>query len=29
VLFDQALLVEGVKLKDPSHFVKRLNRLLS
>ena len=29
VLFDQALLVEGVKLKDPSSFVKRLNRLLS
>jgi molecular chaperone HtpG len=29
VLFDQALLVEGVKLKDPADFVKRLNRLLS
>jgi len=29
VLFDQALLVEGIKLKDPSDFVKRLNRLLS
>jgi len=29
VLFEQALLVEGVKLKDPSDFVKRLNRLLS
>ena len=29
VLFDQALLVEGVKLKDPSDFVKRLNRLLT
>ncbi|MDR0447622.1 MAG: molecular chaperone HtpG [Treponema sp.] len=29
VLFDQALLVEGVKLKDPSDFVKKLNRLLS
>ena len=28
VLFDQALLVEGIKLKDPSDFVKRLNRLL-
>ena len=28
VLLDQALLVEGVKLKDPSDFVKRLNRLL-
>ena len=29
VLLDQALLMEGVKLKDPSDFVKRLNRLLS
>jgi len=29
VLFEQALLVEGVKLKDPADFVKRLNRLLS
>jgi molecular chaperone HtpG len=29
VLLDQALLVEGVKIKDPSDFVKRLNRLLS
>jgi molecular chaperone HtpG len=29
VLLDQALLVEGVKLKDPAGFVKRLNRLLS
>jgi molecular chaperone HtpG len=29
VLFDQALLVEGIKLKDPSDFVKRLNRLIS
>lgn len=28
VLLDQALLVEGVKLKDPADFVKRLNRLL-
>ncbi|MCL2210567.1 MAG: molecular chaperone HtpG [Treponema sp.] len=28
VLLDQALLVEGLKLKDPSDFVKRLNRLL-
>jgi len=28
VLFDQALLVEGVKIKDPTDFVKRLNRLL-
>ncbi|GMO48734.1 MAG: molecular chaperone HtpG [Termitinemataceae bacterium] len=29
VLLDQALLMEGLKLKDPSDFVKRLNRLLS
>jgi molecular chaperone HtpG len=29
VLFDQALLVEGVKLNDPADFVKRLNRLLA
>jgi molecular chaperone HtpG len=29
VLLDQALLVEGVKLKDPADFVKKLNRLLS
>jgi molecular chaperone HtpG len=29
VLLDQALLVEGIKLKDPAGFVKRLNRLLS
>ncbi|MCL2066916.1 MAG: molecular chaperone HtpG [Treponema sp.] len=29
VLLDQALLVEGVKLKDPAGFVKRLNRLLA
>ena len=29
VLLDQALLVEGLKLNDPSDFVKRLNRLLS
>jgi len=29
VLLDQALLVEGVKLKDPADFVKRLNRLIS
>jgi molecular chaperone HtpG len=28
VLLDQALLVEGQKLKDPADFVKRLNRLL-
>ncbi len=29
VLLDQALLVEGIKLKDPADFIKRLNRLLS
>jgi molecular chaperone HtpG len=29
VLLDQALLVEGAKLKDPGDFVRRLNRLLS
>jgi len=29
VLFDQALLVEGIKLNDPADFVKRLNRLLA
>jgi molecular chaperone HtpG len=29
VLLDQALLVEGIKLKDPAAFVKSLNRLLS
>jgi molecular chaperone HtpG len=29
VLLDQALLVEGVRIKDPADFVKRLNRLLS
>jgi molecular chaperone HtpG len=29
VLLDQALLVEGVKLKDPADVVKRLNRLLA
>ena len=29
VLLDQALLVEGIKLKDPADFVKRMNRLLA
>ena len=29
VLLDQALLLEGVKLKDAADFVKRLNRLLA
>ncbi|MDR1104972.1 MAG: molecular chaperone HtpG [Treponema sp.] len=29
ILLDQALLVEGIKLKDPAGFVKRLNRLLA
>ncbi|MDR2534583.1 MAG: molecular chaperone HtpG [Treponema sp.] len=29
VLLDQALLLEGIKIKDPADFVKRLNRLLA
>jgi molecular chaperone HtpG len=29
LLFDQALLMEGVPLKDPATFVQRLNRVLS
>jgi molecular chaperone HtpG len=29
LLFDQALLMEGVPLKDPATFVQRLNRILS
>lgn len=29
LLFDQALLMEGVPLKDPANFVQRLNRILS
>jgi molecular chaperone HtpG len=29
MLFDQALLLEGVKLTDPAAFVQRLNRVLS
>ena len=29
LLFDQALLLEGVPLKDPSVFVQRLNRVLN
>jgi molecular chaperone HtpG len=29
LLFDQALLLEGVPLKDPTTFVKRLNRVLN
>ena len=29
VLLDQALLVEGIKLKESADFVKRLNRLLA
>jgi molecular chaperone HtpG len=29
LLFDQALLMEGVALKDPAQFVQRLNRVLS
>ena len=27
--FDQALLLEGVPLKDPATFVQRLNRVLN
>jgi molecular chaperone HtpG len=29
LLFDQALLMEGVQLKDPANFVRRLNRILN
>jgi molecular chaperone HtpG len=29
LLFDQALLMEGVPLQDPAHFVQRLNRILT
>ena len=29
VLFDQALLIAGVELKEPANFVKSLNNLLS
>ncbi len=29
LLFDQALLMEGVALKDPASFVQRLNRILT
>ena len=29
LLFDQALLLEGVPLKDPATFVQRLNRVLN
>jgi molecular chaperone HtpG len=29
LLFDQALLMEGVPLKDPAKFVQRLNRILA
>ena len=29
LLFDQALLMEGVPLKDPASFVQRLNRILN
>jgi len=28
LLFDQALLMEGVPLSDPASFVQRLNRVL-
>jgi molecular chaperone HtpG len=29
LLFDQALLMEGVSLQDPAIFVQRLNRMLN
>jgi len=29
LLFDQALLMEGVPLQDPAGFVQRLNRVLN
>jgi molecular chaperone HtpG len=29
LLFDQALLMEGVPLQDPASFVQRLNRILN
>jgi molecular chaperone HtpG len=29
VLLDQALLISGAEIKDPSDFVKRMNSLLS
>jgi molecular chaperone HtpG len=29
LLFDQALLLEGVPLKNPATFVQRLNRVLN
>jgi molecular chaperone HtpG len=29
MLFDQALLLEGVPLQDPAAFVQRLNRVLT
>ena len=29
LLFDQALLMEGVPLADPANFVQRLNRILT
>jgi molecular chaperone HtpG len=29
MLFDQALLMEGVPLREPAVFVQRLNRVLS
>jgi molecular chaperone HtpG len=29
MLFDQALLMEGVPLPDPAAFVQRLNRVLT
>ncbi len=29
MLFDQALLMEGVPLREPAAFVQRLNRVLT
>jgi molecular chaperone HtpG len=29
LLLEQALLIEGVELKDPAAFVKRLNRVMA
>ena len=29
LLFEQALIQEGVKLEDPSGFVERLNKVIS
>ena len=29
LLYDQALMLEGIKIEDPSGFVKRLNNMMS